>query len=449
MDAVDQLFAKIAIKNKLVTEEQVKEAAAAGGPLGRALLEKGLLNEKQYAAIASHIQQKQTAPAAEGPAPAAATVPASATGVGGGGAGGLPPIAELLKRAKKMGASDFHLSVAAKPFVRIHGGIQFLDDLPIVSPEMSKQRIYEILSPKNRDTFEKRLDLDTCLEFPGIGRFRSSVVTQRRGIAGVFRIIRDKIPTLEELGLPDILRKFTTYHQGIVLVTGAAGSGKSSTLAALIEIVNQTRKDHIITLEDPIEYVFDCKKANISQRQIEAHTLSWANALRASLREDPDVIMVGEMRDLDTMRLAVTAAETGHLVLATLHTTNATRTIDRLLDVFPPKEQAQIRAMVSESLRGIVSQQLVPRADGKGRVAALEILFSTPAVANLVRERKSFQLFSVLQTGKKLGMKLMDDSLAELVESRQITREQARFRAQNPRRFSDEAKREPAAGRGR
>jgi twitching motility protein PilT len=249
--------------------------------------------------------------------------------------------------------------------------------------------------------------------------------------------------------LPDILRKFTTYHQGIVLVTGAAGSGKSTTLAALIEIVNQTRKDHVITLEDPIEYVFECKKANISQRQIELHTQSWANALRAALREDPDVIMVGEMRDLDTMRLAVTAAETGHLVLATLHTTNATRSIDRLLDVFPPKEQPQIRAMVSESLRGIVSQQLVPRADGKGRVPALEILFSTPAVANLVRERKSFQLFSILQTGKKLGMRLMDDSLAELVEQRLITRDQARFRAQNPKRFEGGGSRDEGAERGR
>jgi twitching motility protein PilT len=222
-----------------------------------------------------------------------------------------------------------------------------------------------------------------------------------------------------------------------VLVTGATGSGKSSTLAALVEIVNQTRKDHIITLEDPIEYVFEPKRANVSQRQIEQHTQSWGNALRASLREDPDVIMVGEMRDLDTMRLAITAAETGHLVLATLHTTNATRTIDRLLDVFPPKEQAQIRAMVSESLRGIVSQQLIPRADGKGRVPAFEVLFSTPAVANLIRERKTFQLFSVLQTGKKLGMKLMDDSLMDLVTSGQITREQARFRATNPKRFDE------------
>jgi twitching motility protein PilT len=449
MDGTDQLFAKVALKNKLVTEDQIKECSGSG-PLGKSLLEKGYLSEKQHAAIAKYVQDKlgvaekgngdgeKTAPlpavgddSSKIPAAAAPSAPATA-------GGGLPPIVELLKRAKKSGASDFHLSVAAKPFMRLHGEIRFLEDLPVVKPEMSKQRIYEILTPELRERFEKRLDLDTCLEVPGLGRFRTAVVQQRRGIAGVFRIIREKIPTLEELGMPEILRKFTTYHQGIVLVTGATGSGKSSTLAALIEIVNQTRKDHVITLEDPIEYVYDCKKANISQRQIEAHTLSWANALRASLREDPDVIMVGEMRDLDTMRLAVTAAETGHLVLATLHTTNATRTIDRLLDVFPPKEQAQIRAMVSESLRGIVSQQLVPRADGKGRVAACEILFSTPAVANLIRERKSFQLFSVLQTGKKLGMKLMDDSLAELVDQKLITREQARFRAQNPRRFAEQ-----------
>jgi len=465
MDAVDTFFSKVALKNKLVTEEQIAECAKAGGPIGKALVEKGYLSQKQHDAIHAHYVQKAGAsasgavPAPPTAAPAAAPEPEAAEavpaapkttgvdtfkGISGAGmlpaaqVGGLPSIFDLLKRAKKSGASDFHLSVMTKPFMRHHGELKYMDDLPVVSPEMAKTRLMEVMTPTMRERFQERLDLDACLDFQGLGRFRSSFLTQRRGIGGVFRIIRDKIPTLEELGCPPQLAKLTTYHQGIVLVTGATGSGKSSTLAALVEIVNQTRKDHVITLEDPIEYVFECKKANVSQRQIEQHTQSWANALRASLREDPDVIMVGEMRDLDTMRLAITAAETGHLVLGTLHTTNATRTIDRLLDVFPPKEQAQIRAMVSESLRGIVSQQLIPRADGKGRVPAFEILFSTPAVANLIRERKTFQLFSVLQTGKKLGMKLMDDSLMDLVTSGQITREAARYRATNPKRFDEQ-----------
>jgi twitching motility protein PilT len=443
MEPAEALFGKVALKNKLLSEAQLEECVAARReakkPLGEILLERGYLNEKQFRAIVQYVQQKTGAPAAAA-APAAvaeeeppAAEPGAAPRAGGGAP--LPPLRELLARAKKMGASDVHISIATRPFVRHHGQIRFLEEYAPIDPETSKARLYEILTPEQRQRFEERLDLDTCLEVPGLGRFRTSILRQRRGVAGVFRIIRDKVPTLEELGLPEILRKFTTYHQGIVLVTGAAGSGKSSTLAALIEIINQTRKDHVITLEDPIEYVYECKKANITQRQIEAHTLSWGNALRASLREDPDVIMVGEMRDLDTMRLAVTAAETGHLVLATLHTTNATRTIDRLLDVFPPKEQPQIRAMVSESLRGVISQQLVPRADGKGRAVACEILFSTPAVANLIREKRTFQLYSVLQTGRKLGMKLMDDALAELLQQKVITKEQARFRAQNPKRF--------------
>lgn len=446
MDRTETLFGKIALKNGLLNEEQLEECVSIrrmGGakPLGEILLERGLINEKQFRAIVQFIEKKaetaeksqaQATAVAEEEAPYAAAPPASAAK---GGGKLLPPITELLSRAKKMGASDVHISIATKPFVRLHGMLKFLDEYAPITPEDSQARLFEILSPEQRKRFNERLDLDTCLEIPNVGRFRTSILRQRRGVAGVFRIVRDKVPALEELGIPEICRKFTTYHQGIVLVTGSTGSGKSSTLAALVEIVNQTRKDHVITLEDPIEYVFDCKKANISQRQIESHTQSWGNALRAALREDPDVIMVGEMRDLDTMRLAVTAAETGHLVLATLHTTNATRTIDRLLDVFPPKEQSQIRAMVSESLRGVISQQLVPRADGKGRVAACEILFSTPAVANLIREKRTFQLYSVLQTGKKLGMKLMDDALQDLLTQKLITKEQAKFRAQNPKRF--------------
>jgi twitching motility protein PilT len=328
----DALFGKIALKNRLISEKELEGYLAecrkgAGRSLGELLRERNVLSEKQFRMIEQWIEQKArekeaaaalekvTAVAEDEEAPASPPARAEArlapeehhAGTRPGGAP-LPPIPDLLARAKEMGASDLHISIGVRPFVRLHGELRFLEEFAPTDPETTERRIFEILSPEQRERFEARLDLDTCLEISGLGRFRTSVLRQRKGIAGVFRVIRDKVPTLEELGLPEVLRKLTTYHQGIVLITGAAGSGKSSTLAALIEIINQTRKDHVITLEDPIEYVFECKKANITQRQIEQHTQSWANALRAALREDPDVIMVGEMRDLDTMRLAITAA---------------------------------------------------------------------------------------------------------------------------------------------
>jgi twitching motility protein PilT len=467
MDKIDLMFGKIALKNKFLDQDDLQRCAKArkkspGGPgLGQILFDQGHVNRKQFEAIAAYIQKKtgETVALAESAggvlviddesAPARrSSSRSSARGSGRGsgrtkfsGGGGLPPVQEMLIHAKKIGASDLHLSPGSPPMVRRYGNLVPIEGLAKIVPDQSQARLMEILSPKEQKQVRENFDFDGSVEIKGVGRFRANVLKQRRGYAGVFRVINDSVPTIEELGLPEVVTRFTTYHQGIVLVTGAAGSGKSSTLAALVDLINQNRKDHIITLEDPIEYVFECKKCNVTQRQIERHTQSWENALRASLREDPDVIMVGEMRDLETMRLAVTAAETGHLVLATLHTTNVTRTIDRLLDVFPPKEQAQIRAMVSESLRGVVSQQLVPRKDGTGRVAAVEILFNTPAVANLIRERQTFKLYSILQTGKRLGMKLMDDSLADLVDKGLIAQEEAMQRAQNPKRFGagDEA----------
>ncbi len=246
------------------------------------------------------------------------------------------------------------------------------------------------------------------------GRFRTSVVRQRLGIDLVFRIINTRVRTMDELGLPESLKLLTRYQNGLILVTGSVGSGKSTTLAALVEQVNIERREHIITLEDPIEYIFESKGCHITQREVHTHTRSFSAALRGALREDPDVIMVGEMRDLETISLAITAAETGHLVLGTLHTGNASRTLDRLLDVFPVDQQEQIRIMVSESLRGIISQQLVPRADGKGRVLALETLTNTPAVANVIRESKTYMLPGIIQTGKKQGMQLMGDALTAL-----------------------------------
>lgn len=341
----------------------------------------------------------------------------------------------LLKKARDSGASDLHMSAGAKPFLRINGQINFLN-MPVLTDEQNRLYFAQIMNDKQWAHFVEKNDWDGSIDLgKEYGRFRTNVMKQRRGTSGVFRVIKQKVPRLADLGLPESLEKFTTYHQGLVLVTGSTGSGKSSTLAALIDLINESRQDHVITLEDPIEYIFHGKKCNVTQRQIEIHTQSWGNALRASLREDPDVIMIGEMRDLETVELAITASETGHLVFGTLHTTNATRTIDRVLDVFPPKEQAQIRAMVSESLKGVISQQLVPKADGKGRVAAVEILMWTPAVGNLIREKRTFQLFSVMQTGRKLGMQLMDDSLADLLKAGQITKEEARRRATNPKLF--------------
>ena len=269
-----------------------------------------------------------------------------------------------------------------------------------------------------------------------MARFRSNVVRQRKGYDAVFRIINTKVRTMDELGMPQSLKTLTQYHNGLVLVTGAVGSGKSTTLAAMVQEVNTHRRDHIITLEDPIEYVFVPAGCQITQREVHSHTKSFAAALRASLREDPDVIIVGEMRDLETISLAITASETGHLVIATLHTSNAARTLDRVLDAFPVEQQGQIRTMVSESLRGIISQQLVPKTDGTGRVAALEILVNTPAVANLIRESKTFMLPGIIQTGKKLGMKLMDDSLFELMEAGTITPHEAYDRAEQKKVFA-------------
>jgi twitching motility protein PilT len=344
-------------------------------------------------------------------------------------------IVALLKKARETGASDLHMSCGSKPFFRLNGEIKFLG-MPVNTDKQNQLYFAQLVNDEPWNIFMQKNDWDGSIDLGReAGRFRVNLCRQRRGASAVFRVIKAKVPTLQELGLPESLEKFTTYHQGLVLVTGPAGSGKSSTLAALIELINQSWKDHIITLEDPIEYVYEAKGCNVTQRQIDLHTKAWGNALRASLREDPDVIMIGEMRDLETVSLAITAAETGHLVFGTLHTTNATRTIDRVLDVFPPKEQAQIRAMVSESLRGVISQQLIPKADGSGRVAAVEVLVTTPAVANLIREKRTFQLFSVMQTGRKLGMQLMDDSLMDLFKAGHITKEEARRRANNQKLF--------------
>lgn len=341
----------------------------------------------------------------------------------------LPHVDDYLSIGQQAGASDIHLGVNAPPLWRLHGILgPIWPNAPRLTAVQTAALAEGFLSDLEKSHLADRGDADFAYQNP-FARFRTSVVRQRLGVDIVFRIINTKVRTMDDLGLPEHLKLLTRYQNGLILVTGSVGSGKSTTLAALIEQVNMERREHIITLEDPIEYVFRPKGCHITQREVHTHTRSFATALRGSLREDPDVIMVGEMRDLETISLAITASETGHLVLGTLHTGNASRTLDRLLDVFPVDQQEQIRVMVSESLRGIISQQLIPRDDGTGRVLAIETLTNTPAVANVIREAKTYMLPGIIQTGKKQGMQLMDDALVDLYDRGLISAEETYARA--------------------
>lgn len=342
----------------------------------------------------------------------------------------MPQIDELLKRMVEQEASDLHLTVGAYPLVRIHGELEKMNSLGAVSesplqPDQLRKLLYEILTQEQIQEFEEKKELDFAYQASGIGRFRTNIFEQLKGVGAAFRLIPNQIRSLEELGLPKTLAKFTRLNKGLVLVTGPTGSGKSTTLASLIDLINRERKVHIITIEDPVEFVHTNKNSLVNQRQLGSNTLSFSNALRAALREDPDVILIGEMRDLETISLAITAAETGHLVFGTLHTNNASKTIDRIIDAFPSGQQAQIRTQLSESLKGVISQQLLKRADGKGRVVAIEILVGTPAVANLIREGKTYQIPSVIQTGRREGMQTMDQAIIDLLKMGKITIEEA------------------------
>ena len=334
-------------------------------------------------------------------------------------------------------ASDIHLTVNMPPIWRRFGTLEPIwlnsDNLTAADTE---RLAMGFLNQDQKKILASRGDIDFAYA-NARGRFRASVVRQRLGYEIVFRIIQTKVRSMDELGLPAQLKLLTQYQNGLVLITGSVGSGKSTTMAALVEEVNRSRHEHIITLEDPIEYLFTPSACHVNQREVHTHSESFGTALRGALREDPDVIMVGEMRDLETISLAITASETGHLVLGTLHTGNASRTLDRVLDVFPIDQREQIRVMVSESLRGIVSQQLIPRADGTGRALAMEILMNTPAVANIIREAKTFMLPGVIQTGRKLGMQLMDDSLAGLYTAGTISAEEAVARAEQKQQMKD------------
>ncbi len=336
-----------------------------------------------------------------------------------------------LQAGKEAGASDIHLSVSSPPTWRRFGQLEPMREgsAPLTADDTEKL-VWSFLPEHHKKQLEERGDVDFAYSTE-FGRFRASVVRQRLGYDLVFRVINSTIRTLDELGMPPLLKSLTQYHNGLILVTGAMGSGKTTTLAALVQEINLTRNDHILTLEDPVEYLIPSAGCQVTQREVHLHTSSFATALRGALREDPDVIMVGEMRDLETIQLAISASETGHLVLGTLHTSSAARTLDRLLDVFPIEQRDQIRTMVSESLRGIISQQLVPKADGSGRAIAMEILTNSPAVANVIREAKTFMLPGIIQTGKKAGMQLMDDALANLYQQGTITAEEAIYRADN------------------
>src|SRR5213083_868346 len=341
----------------------------------------------------------------------------------------LPHVDNYLEIGQKAGASDVHLGVAAPPIWRVDGTLQPMwPDAPVLTSEQTVALAETFIPEVYKEELNTRGDSDFAYENEQ-ARYRVSVVRQRLGVEIVFRVINSYVRTMDDLGLPQQLKLLTRYQNGLILATGSVGTGKSTTLAAMVEQINMERRDHIITLEDPIEYLIHSKNCHVSQREVFTHTESFATALRAALREDPDVIMVGEMRDLETISLAITAAETGHLVLSTLHTSNASRTLDRLLDVFPPEQQQHVRVMVAESLRGIISHQLIPRKDGIGRVLALEILTNTPAVANVIREAKTYMLPGIIQTGKKQGMRLMDDALIDLYDHGLISGEEAYERA--------------------
>ena len=347
----------------------------------------------------------------------------------------LNSVDDYLKFCIQYDASDLHLAAASPPVWRRYGNLQPIWDSSThraanLTAQDTERLMRTFLSEKQIAQLDTRGDVDFAYS-PDFGRFRASIVKQRLGIDMAFRIINTRIRTISELGLPDVVRTLIRYHNGLVLVTGPVGCGKSTTLAALIDAINEERQDHIISLEDPIEYVFEPKSCHVNQREVHTHTASFASALRGALREDPDVIMVGEMRDLETISLAITAAETGHLVLGTLHTGNSARTLDRVLDVFPSDQRDQIRVMVSESLRGIISQQLVPRTDGNGRAMAMEILVNTPAVGSTIREGKTFMLNGIMQTGKSVGMITMDDSLRTLYTNGLISQEECESRAED------------------
>ncbi|MBU0950145.1 MAG: type IV pilus twitching motility protein PilT [Gammaproteobacteria bacterium] len=342
-------------------------------------------------------------------------------------------ITELLAFSAKQGASDLHLSSGLPPMIRVDGDVRRIN-LPAMDHKQVHALIYDIMNDKQRKDFEEFLETDFSFEVPGVARFRVNAFNQNRGAGAVFRTIPSKVLTMEDLGMGEVFRKITDVPRGLVLVTGPTGSGKSTTLAAMLDYLNSTKYHHILTIEDPIEFVHESKKCLVNQREVHRDTLGFSEALRSALREDQDIILVGEMRDLETIRLALTAAETGHLVFGTLHTTSAAKTIDRVVDVFPAEEKSMVRSMLSESLQAVISQTLLKKVGG-GRVAAHEIMIGTPAIRNLIREDKVAQMYSSIQTGGSLGMQTLDSCLKGLLAKGIISRDNAKEKAKQPENF--------------
>src|SRR3712207_162548 len=332
-------------------------------------------------------------------------------------------IDDLLERMVARGASDLHVTAGSGPAIRVNGRLERLEDYEPLTPDDTQRLLYRILSTEQQKHMEINRQIDMSYSIPGLARFRVNVYFQRESLGAAFRMIPAELKTLRQLGMPDAISELGKKPRGLVLVTGPTGSGKSTTLAALIDEINESRADHIMTIEDPIEFLHRHKRCIVNQRELGADAQTFALGLKAALRQDPDVILVGEMRDLETISTALTAAETGHLVFATLHTQDTAQTVDRIVDVFPPDQQQQVRVQLSVSLQGIVTQQLLPHASGEGRVVATEVLVPTPAVRNLIREGKTHQIYSALQTGGQFGMQTMDASLAALVRDQKITRE--------------------------
>ena len=345
-------------------------------------------------------------------------------------------ITELLAFSAKQNASDLHLSAGLPPMIRVDGDIRRLN-VPAIDNNDVRKLIYDIMNDRQRRDYEEHLEIDFSFEVPGVARFRVNAFTQARGAGAVFRTIPNQVLSMQTLGLGEVFERLAMLPRGLVLVTGPTGSGKSTTLAAMIDYINDHRYEHILTIEDPVEFVHASKRCLINQREVHRDTHSFADALRSALREDPDVILVGELRDLETIRLALTAAETGHLVLGTLHTTSAAKTVDRIIDVFPGEEKAMVRSMLSESLQAVVSQTLLKR-EGGGRVAAHEILIATSAVRNLIREDKVAQMYSAIQTGGSLGMQTLDSALSRLVKEGSVSLQEAQLRSKGTLSIKEE-----------
>jgi twitching motility protein PilT len=350
----------------------------------------------------------------------------------------IPSLSELLKRMVDAGGSDLHITTNSPPRIRVHGALKPCEDLPVLGPADTKQLAYSILTDAQKHRFEENLELDFSFGIKNIARFRGNLFNQRGAVGGVFRVIPFEIKTFEQLGLPLVVRKLCEKPRGLILVTGPTGSGKSTTLATMLNLVNESRHEHVITIEDPIEFIHPHKKCLVNQREVHADTHSFANALRAALREDPDVVLIGEMRDLETIESALRIAETGHLTFGTLHTNSASSTINRIIDVFPSHQQSQIRAQLSLVLEGIMCQALLPRADGKGRAMAMEVLVPNAAIRNLIREDKIHQIYSAMQSGQdKFGMQTFNQALHSLYQQRLISLDNALGRSSNPEELQD------------